>query len=65
MHEALPLRQCTQRLSPRAPTPACALAEMGRCGAPCEGRESLEDYADHAAAFRTAMIGDVAVGRPR
>jgi DNA polymerase III subunit epsilon len=36
-HEAFPVRQCTQRLVPGRRVPACALAEMGRCGAPCEG----------------------------
>ena len=37
VHEAFPLRQCTARLSVTTPTSACALAEMGRCGAPCAG----------------------------
>ena len=40
LHEAFRLRQCTTRLSPRRVSPACALAEMGRCGAPCDGRET-------------------------
>ena len=34
VHEVLPLRQCTQRLSPAAAVGRCALADMGRCGAP-------------------------------
>ena len=59
VHEAFRLRQCTTRLSPRSPSPACALAEMGRCGAPCDGRESVEAYAEHTSAVRTAMLGDV------
>jgi DNA polymerase-3 subunit epsilon len=62
VHEAFPLRQCTARLSPRQRTvSACALAEMGRCGAPCEGEEvgeSVSDYARHVTAVRTAMSGD-------
>jgi DNA polymerase-3 subunit epsilon len=45
LHEAVPLRQCTGRLSVRSTTSACALFEMGRCGAPCEGRESPDAYA--------------------
>ncbi|NHA67074.1 DEDD exonuclease domain-containing protein [Phycicoccus flavus] len=45
VHEVLPLRQCVGRLSPTTPRPACALAEMGRCGAPCTGAQSVEDYA--------------------
>lgn len=37
-HDAVPLRQCTHRLSRRTTMPACALAELGRCPAPCEHR---------------------------
>nr|WP_316043304.1 DEDD exonuclease domain-containing protein [Actinomadura sp. CNU-125] len=52
LHEAVPLRQCTQRLTPRlierGRARTCALAELGRCGAPCDGRESAADYAAHA-----------------
>ena len=61
VHEALPLRQCTTRLSPRRPSGACVLAEMRRCGAPCLGPEegeSVDDYGVHAAAYRTAVAGD-------
>ena len=31
---------------------------MGRCGAPCEGRETRQEYAEHAAAVRAAMTTD-------
>jgi DNA polymerase-3 subunit epsilon len=55
LHEAFPIRQCTPRLSERRSTPACALAGMGRCGAPCEGRESVHDYGVHVAGVRAAM----------
>ena len=61
VHEALPLRQCTSRLSPRRPSAACVLAEMRRCGAPCLGPEHGESaaaYAEHAAAYRAAVSGD-------
>jgi len=58
LHETLPLRRCTERLGPRARRPACALAEIGKCGAPCEGRESREEYARHAALARRAMEQD-------
>ena len=41
VHDALPLRQCTDKITGDDPDgSACALAEMGRCGAPCEGRIS-------------------------
>jgi DNA polymerase-3 subunit epsilon len=59
VYDALPIRQCTHKLSPRTPTPACALAELGRCPAPCEHRISAEDYETAAAApFRVATTGD-------
>ncbi|SFT77038.1 DNA polymerase-3 subunit epsilon [Geodermatophilus amargosae] len=58
IHEALPLRQCTSRLSPRVPTSACALFGMGRCGAPCAGHQSVEEYARIAAVLRAAVDGD-------
>jgi len=58
VHEAFPLRQCSMRLSPRRPVSACALAEMGRCNAPCDGTESRGEYAAHVQAAATAMSGD-------
>ncbi|MBA9006674.1 DEDD exonuclease domain-containing protein [Thermomonospora cellulosilytica] len=63
LHEAVPLRQCTQRLTPRlverGRARSCVLGEIGRCGAPCEGREPPEAYARHVEAARTVMEGDV------
>ncbi|MDQ1648553.1 MAG: polymerase subunit epsilon [Frankiaceae bacterium] len=58
VHEAFPLRQCTDRLSLRTRSPACVLAELARCGAPCDGRESPEAYAVHVGAARRAWEGD-------
>jgi len=58
VHEALPLRQCTRKLSLRRLSPACVLAEMRRCGAPCQGQESAADYGAHAEAFRSAVRAD-------
>ncbi|GAA2627532.1 DEDD exonuclease domain-containing protein [Paractinoplanes durhamensis] len=59
VYDALPLRQCSHALSVRTPTPACALAELGRCPAPCEHRITPEAYASTAALpFRTAIHGD-------
>ena len=57
-HEALPLRQCTKRLSAKMLSSACVLAEMQRCGAPCDGREPQADYAAHAEAYRHAVHRD-------
>ncbi|WP_176955372.1 DEDD exonuclease domain-containing protein [Sinosporangium album] len=58
LHEAVPLRRCTERLTLRTTRPACALAGIGRCGAPCEGRESPAAYHEHVDAAREAMTGD-------
>jgi len=59
LYDALPLRQCTAKLSPRTPSPACALAELGRCPAPCEHRISVADYDLLAAEpFRAAALAD-------
>jgi DNA polymerase-3 subunit epsilon len=43
VHEIVPLRQCTQRITGRQSS--CALADLGRCGSPCNGSQSEEDYA--------------------
>ncbi len=47
LQEVVLIRRCSQRLA-RSPTGSpCALAELGRCGAPCAGREDAADYAEH------------------
>jgi DNA polymerase-3 subunit epsilon len=58
IHESLPLRQCTGRLSLKVLRTACALAGMGRCGAPCTGAQSVDEYADIAGVFRAAVAAD-------
>ena len=45
LHEAVPLRQCTARLSPKRSVPSCILADLGKCPSPCDGRASREEYA--------------------
>jgi DNA polymerase-3 subunit epsilon len=55
------LRTCTTRL-PVTPAPgasACALAEMGRCAAPCVRGRDAPGYAEAARAARAALAGDV------
>ena len=58
VHEAVPIRQCRARLHPRRPISACVLAEMGKCGAPCDGSESVDEYAAHVTAVRDAIESD-------
>jgi DNA polymerase-3 subunit epsilon len=58
-YDAVPLRQCSHKLSIKTKTPACALAELGKCPAPCEHEISTEEYARRAAGpFRDATWGD-------
>ncbi len=60
LHDALPLRRCRERLSASRPIAACALAEMGRCGAPCSGAQTPGQYAVVVASARAALTGDPA-----
>ncbi|OLT20043.1 endonuclease [Ornithinimicrobium sp. CNJ-824] len=58
VHEVVPLRQCTARLAARAAqTSACVLFEMGRCGGPCVGAQSVEDYAEVVRRAGEALTG--------
>ena len=64
VHEAVPLRQCSKKLSPKRASSACVLVEMRRCHAPCLGPgvgESVEAYAVHAEAYRRAVLADPSV----
>ncbi len=55
---AIPLRACTQRIRRASPngTP-CALAGLGRCGAPCSGAETEQHYAGHVARVDALITG--------
>jgi DNA polymerase-3 subunit epsilon len=60
--EALPLRACNQRIPAKDPrgTP-CALHELGRCAAPCAGKQTTEQYSPAVTALRDLIAGhDVA-----
>src|SRR5690606_3146573 len=61
IHEAVPLRRCSERITLRTRRPACALARRGRCGAPCEGGQTPEAYARQVAAARRAMTEDAEI----
>jgi DNA polymerase-3 subunit epsilon len=58
--DAVPLRRCTTRLSPRRLTASCVLADLGRCGSPCDGRQSTAEYALLVDAARRAITTDPA-----
>ncbi|MDP9093648.1 MAG: DEDD exonuclease domain-containing protein [Actinomycetota bacterium] len=60
IHDAVPLRQCSDRLSVRrAVRAACALAGIGRCAAPCEGGMTQQAYRSLADRVVGAWVGDV------
>ncbi|MDN5571361.1 MAG: DEDD exonuclease domain-containing protein [Propionibacteriaceae bacterium] len=59
LYDAFPLRQCTDRISERRPGTACALGEMGRCAAPCDGTISRLDYATLSDSVRVSLDADV------
>lgn len=58
VHEVLPLRQCTKRLSAGGRSTDCALAGMGRCGAPCTGKQSVKEYAVIVEQVARLITGD-------
>jgi len=58
VHEAIPLRQCPTRLGKRPRGSACIVAELGRCGAPCEGRQSTDEYAGLVTQARELLTGN-------
>jgi DNA polymerase-3 subunit epsilon len=46
VHEVLPIRQCKPKISNRSIGTAspCALLDMGKCGAPCIGLQTVDSY---------------------
>jgi len=60
LHATFPVRQCTGRLpaTPSATASPCALAGMGRCGAPCVEGDGTRGYEAVVAEVRGAMLRD-------
>jgi DNA polymerase-3 subunit epsilon len=46
LEEVLPIRRCTRAMSARTRFAPCALADIGRCVAPCDGRTDPERYGE-------------------
>lgn len=60
LHEVFPIRQCKPRItliSMKHASP-CALLDLGKCGAPCVGMQSLDSYLSIASEIRFAMLND-------
>jgi DNA polymerase-3 subunit epsilon len=49
VYDAVPMRQCSRRLGTRRPSGTCALADLGRCAAPCDLRVDTDEYDRQAA----------------
>ena len=60
VHEVVPIRRCTTRIGVATRFGACALKEMGRCRAPCDGTVDVAGYAPTAAIAATVFEGDPA-----
>ncbi|WP_027862703.1 DEDD exonuclease domain-containing protein [Marmoricola sp. URHB0036] len=56
LHEAFPIRQCSDRLPITPHKSPCVLAEMHRCLSPCDGSVSVDDYAALVAEVRDSLL---------
>jgi DNA polymerase-3 subunit epsilon len=58
VQDAVPVRRCTQRIPARNPSGSpCVLVELGRCGAPCAGRQTVAEYAPATEAVVELVAG--------
>ena len=55
IEEALPVRRCRTRLSPRRVSSSCVLGAIGKCPEPCRHEVSVEEYGLIAADVARAM----------
>ena len=46
IEEVFPIRRCSRAMGSRTRFPPCALADLGRCTGPCDGRTDLERYGE-------------------
>jgi DNA polymerase-3 subunit epsilon len=64
--DAVPLRGCTPRIPARGGTASpCVLHELGRCGAPCAGLQTVDEYAPAVHSLARLVEGEdtAAIGR--
>ncbi|SDC49094.1 DEDD exonuclease domain-containing protein [Actinokineospora iranica] len=58
LQEATGVRPCTVRIPAQSPSARpCALADLDRCGAPCAGKQSAEDYEPAVHAVNALVAG--------
>ncbi|GAB3302576.1 DEDD exonuclease domain-containing protein [Epidermidibacterium keratini] len=58
IHQALPMRRCSDRITTKSAPSPCALAEIKRCVAPCDGSVDPDEYADVIAPLHRAISSD-------
>ncbi len=58
---AVPVRQCTGRLRLAQDHPPCVLKDLGRCGAPCDGSQDRDGYAEVVGTLAAAFDDPTAV----
>lgn len=60
LHEVLPIRQCKPKITNRtiATASPCALLDMGKCGAPCIGMQSIDSYRTLTESVLTYLTAD-------
>jgi DNA polymerase-3 subunit epsilon len=58
VYEVFAIRRCSQRIAGRGSGRRCALAELGRCGAPCDGGVDEAGYAQLVRAVREVLERD-------
>lgn len=56
LHEAFPVRQCTDRFGREPRRAPCVLAEMGRCLSPCDGTVDAAGYGTVVRQLRDALL---------
>jgi len=58
LQDATGIRPCTVRIPAQlAHARPCALAELGRCAAPCAGRQSVVEYSPSVGSFASLVAG--------
>lgn len=58
IQDAVPIRPCSLRIPARDQRGRpCSLAELGRCGAPCAGRQTIDEYAPAVDSVRGLVAG--------
>lgn len=58
LHETFTIRQCGGRMPQRGTGSSCALADLGRCSAPCIGSTTAEQYLSTLTSLRASVHGD-------